>query len=287
MERYPEQPTFLQGFEDYCVGTPEGVQFIDPLYGEKITSLQPPACVIRHPELGVGLDFLNAAGRDRRIHVDLLVALHGRQSDFDELAARFGDKIDNCLVGVEADWLQQPHKFIPDMVLAEHPGRRSFQEQERKWLHEHGSVVVPCEYFSQDNQGDPLVQKMTTLWDKFLEASSESGEICDPTINLAFWGCQAIRQWAILGRFGYWLAVVDAAGQLPATFRTALILGKGHEATALRLQQTLSISTELTEMSHTRLLDNPDFERYFIASKHVTMTGFATYEQLMMPFGFK
>ncbi len=257
--------------------------FLDPVYREKLTPNQIPRCILEDERTAQGVNFLCNAGQGNRLRVHLILALHGKAKDFDDILRHCGDVLNRVkAVGIEADWLSDGSNMPTkpsEIVITDSDGRRQFQEAELGWLHDNHKIILPCEY-EEIPQRTPLARGLVEAWGVFEEATERQD--LDPTVRnelraAAQASYQATRQPALLAQFGYWAHQLNQANLLnPEYDELALIVGSGHAHSQNRLRQSFGVSTEVHNVPH----KDSGFEAYGATFTDMVANAQATDKQL-------
>lgn len=224
--------------EPYIIRDKEGIIFRDPVTGEHIEHGRPPECLSQDTISRVGFDTLRRLGAADRLDVRLLFGSHSDQGDFDWVVNDHSKAFDDAnLVAIEADWHadfdEELELWVAPRTLVTRP---KFQEHQLDWLAERGLPVLPCDI---DGPEDELRVALKGLFEVGVQAGKHRSELTDleyaKIVTTAHTLYQYIREWGMVGQLGYWLATLEARGELPAgKLRVPFMLGAWHEPIAIK-----------------------------------------------------
>ncbi len=296
-ERYPITVSDLHYIKD---NTPVGDYFTidqegagvwlhDVVTKQPLSDASMPPGVLQQPDLRAGLNFLQQAGADKRITVQMVLGGHGGVDDFTSMQRQHGDVLqDASIIALEMSSLKQdnqgpvlPWGVVP--VLSTAPGRSDFQQAQLAWAQREQKIILPSELISDDDT--QLVKSLGYLWDKvYLPMTlnkAYSPAIRHTAALIAERSYQRTRQPAILARMGQLLQRLDQQGQLPKEHTNIpLILGSWHAKSANRFD-ALNIPVETYPTTH-KVYDNGSWATFGQAIMEATYTSYASLDTLSL-----
>lgn len=200
----------------------------DPTTGEPAPPDRVPDCWRLDPWCGLGLHTLDVLGRHNLLDMRVLLARHGSAADMQALIRSQGERfLESDVIGLETD-------YDPSILATHSPSSLQLQEAIRvpasdghggfvrtglEWFNWHSTenasnVVVP---YDIDSPEDGFRGELLALFDaqnQFAQAGREAQVDNLALDRLAAGAYQYLREWGLLGQFGYWL--YRRLPQLPA-----------------------------------------------------------------------